>query len=75
MSSETTTPSEPTFRAERTEEHVVVHAARPLSEAQAGDITFVEDEKHAHLLHASRASAVVERRSNRPAIASSGTSG
>ena len=38
---------------------LVVKAARPLGEAQAGDITFIEDDKHAPLLHNSRASAAV----------------
>jgi UDP-3-O-[3-hydroxymyristoyl] glucosamine N-acyltransferase len=37
----------------------VIRAARPLDEAQPGDITFVEDEKHARNLHECRASAVV----------------
>jgi UDP-3-O-[3-hydroxymyristoyl] glucosamine N-acyltransferase len=37
----------------------VVHAARPLGEAQPGDITFIEDDKHAHHLDQCRASAVV----------------
>jgi UDP-3-O-[3-hydroxymyristoyl] glucosamine N-acyltransferase len=36
-----------------------IAAARPLREAQPGDITFVEDGKHAHLLHGCRASAAV----------------
>jgi UDP-3-O-[3-hydroxymyristoyl] glucosamine N-acyltransferase len=34
-------------------------AARALDEAQPGDITFVEDEKHARYLHDCRASAIV----------------
>ena len=38
---------------------VTISAARPLGEAQAGDITFVENDKHAHGLHACRASAAV----------------
>jgi UDP-3-O-[3-hydroxymyristoyl] glucosamine N-acyltransferase len=38
---------------------VVVHAARPLGEARAGDITFLESEKHAAQLVASAASAAV----------------
>jgi UDP-3-O-[3-hydroxymyristoyl] glucosamine N-acyltransferase len=38
---------------------VVITAARPLGEAQAGDVTFVEDTKHAHLLHDCPASAAV----------------
>jgi UDP-3-O-[3-hydroxymyristoyl] glucosamine N-acyltransferase len=33
--------------------------ARPLSEAQPGDITFVEHEKHLHAWHVSRASAAI----------------
>jgi UDP-3-O-[3-hydroxymyristoyl] glucosamine N-acyltransferase len=36
-----------------------IHAARSLSEARRGDITFVEDEKHASQLHSSHASAAV----------------
>jgi UDP-3-O-[3-hydroxymyristoyl] glucosamine N-acyltransferase len=36
-----------------------IRAARTLTEAQDGDITFVEDERHAPALHQSRASAVV----------------
>ncbi len=36
-----------------------ISAARPLGEAQAGDITFVESPKHAHQLPHSHASAVV----------------
>jgi UDP-3-O-[3-hydroxymyristoyl] glucosamine N-acyltransferase len=36
-----------------------IHAARPLKEARAGDITFVEDARHAAQLHASHASAAV----------------
>jgi UDP-3-O-[3-hydroxymyristoyl] glucosamine N-acyltransferase len=38
---------------------LVISAARPLDEAQPGDITFVEDAKHALQLHACRASAAV----------------
>jgi UDP-3-O-[3-hydroxymyristoyl] glucosamine N-acyltransferase len=38
---------------------LVIHAARPLGEARAGDVTFVENEKHAALLPSCRASAVV----------------
>jgi UDP-3-O-[3-hydroxymyristoyl] glucosamine N-acyltransferase len=38
---------------------LVIHAARPLSEAQPGDITFVEDDKHAVQLEGCRASAAV----------------
>lgn len=38
---------------------LIVHAARPLGEAQPGDITFVEDEKHAPQLHDCHASAAV----------------
>jgi UDP-3-O-[3-hydroxymyristoyl] glucosamine N-acyltransferase len=37
----------------------LVHAARPLGEAQAGDITFLETEKHALQLAASPAAAAV----------------
>jgi UDP-3-O-[3-hydroxymyristoyl] glucosamine N-acyltransferase len=36
-----------------------INAARPLDLAQRGEITFVEDEKHAHLLPGSQASAAV----------------
>jgi UDP-3-O-[3-hydroxymyristoyl] glucosamine N-acyltransferase len=36
-----------------------IHAARPLGEAQPGDITFLEHAKHVHLLHACKASAAV----------------
>jgi UDP-3-O-[3-hydroxymyristoyl] glucosamine N-acyltransferase len=36
-----------------------IHSARALSEAQPGDITFVDGEKHARELHQCRASAVV----------------
>ncbi|MCI0456814.1 MAG: UDP-3-O-(3-hydroxymyristoyl)glucosamine N-acyltransferase [Gemmataceae bacterium] len=36
-----------------------ITAARPLGAAQPGDITFVEDQKHAHLLHGCQASAAV----------------
>jgi UDP-3-O-[3-hydroxymyristoyl] glucosamine N-acyltransferase len=38
---------------------LVISAARPLSEAAGGDITFVEDEKHATRLHESKASAAI----------------
>src|SRR5205823_9303508 len=38
---------------------VAITAARPLGEAQPGDITFLEDLKHASALHTSRASAAV----------------
>jgi UDP-3-O-[3-hydroxymyristoyl] glucosamine N-acyltransferase len=38
---------------------LLIHAARPLKEARAGDITFVEDAKHAAQLKASQASAAV----------------
>jgi UDP-3-O-[3-hydroxymyristoyl] glucosamine N-acyltransferase len=38
---------------------LVVHAARPLHDAEPGDITFVEDLKHAGRLTGSRASAAV----------------
>jgi UDP-3-O-[3-hydroxymyristoyl] glucosamine N-acyltransferase len=38
---------------------LVINAARPVGEAQAGDITFLEDEKHANLLQGCRASAAV----------------
>ncbi len=38
---------------------LLITAARPLNEAQPGDITFVEDEKHAALLDDCRASAAV----------------
>jgi UDP-3-O-[3-hydroxymyristoyl] glucosamine N-acyltransferase len=41
------------------DENLVIHAARALTEAQAGEITFVEDEKHLAHLHASPASAAV----------------
>jgi UDP-3-O-[3-hydroxymyristoyl] glucosamine N-acyltransferase len=39
--------------------NMIVHAARPAPEAEAGDITFVENEQHAHLLHGCRASAAI----------------
>ncbi len=42
---------------------LVINAARALKEALPGDITFVEDEKHAAQLHHSRASAAVVPRS------------
>jgi UDP-3-O-[3-hydroxymyristoyl] glucosamine N-acyltransferase len=38
---------------------VLIHSARPLEEAQSGDITFVEDEKHLRQLAACKASAAV----------------
>lgn len=38
---------------------LVIQAARPLSEAQAGDITFLEDSKNVHYLQATKASAAV----------------
>jgi UDP-3-O-[3-hydroxymyristoyl] glucosamine N-acyltransferase len=38
---------------------LVIAAARPLGEAQPGDITFVENDKHAAQLHDCRASAAV----------------
>jgi UDP-3-O-[3-hydroxymyristoyl] glucosamine N-acyltransferase len=38
---------------------LVLHAARPLGEAQPGDITFIENDKHAHHLAQCRASAAV----------------
>ena len=38
---------------------VAIHSARPLGEAQPGDITFVTDERHAAQLHDSRASAAI----------------
>jgi UDP-3-O-[3-hydroxymyristoyl] glucosamine N-acyltransferase len=38
---------------------IVIAAARPLNVAQPGDITFVADDKHAVLLHQTRASAAV----------------
>jgi UDP-3-O-[3-hydroxymyristoyl] glucosamine N-acyltransferase len=37
----------------------VIVAARPLTEAGAGDVTFIESEKHAHFLHNCKASAIV----------------
>ena len=42
---------------------LMIQAARTLQEAQAGDITFLENDKNAHLLHACRASAVVAPKS------------
>lgn len=36
-----------------------IHAARPLGDAQPGDITFLDNDKHAHNLHGCRASAAV----------------
>lgn len=38
---------------------LTIHSARPLSEAGPGDISFIEDSKHAHHLHDCRASAIV----------------
>lgn len=38
---------------------LVIRAARPLDEAAAGEITFVENQGHAPLLHGSQASAAV----------------
>jgi UDP-3-O-[3-hydroxymyristoyl] glucosamine N-acyltransferase len=38
---------------------IAISAARPLGAAQPGDITFVADDKHAALLHQTRASAAV----------------
>lgn len=38
---------------------LVIHAARPLSDAEPGSITFIEDQKHAQHLITCRASAVV----------------
>jgi UDP-3-O-[3-hydroxymyristoyl] glucosamine N-acyltransferase len=38
---------------------LVINAARPVGEAQAGDITFLEDDKHAGLLQGCHASAAV----------------
>ena len=38
---------------------LVITAARPLGEAQPGDITFVENEQHVRELHGCRASAVI----------------
>jgi UDP-3-O-[3-hydroxymyristoyl] glucosamine N-acyltransferase len=40
---------------------LVIQAARPLGEAQPGDITFIEDDRHASLLHGCGASAAVAR--------------
>jgi UDP-3-O-[3-hydroxymyristoyl] glucosamine N-acyltransferase len=37
----------------------VIAAARPLTEAEPGDVTFVENDKHAHFLNGCKASAVV----------------
>jgi UDP-3-O-[3-hydroxymyristoyl] glucosamine N-acyltransferase len=39
--------------------NVAIRAARPLNEAQAGDITFVADSRHIARLHNTRASAAV----------------
>jgi UDP-3-O-[3-hydroxymyristoyl] glucosamine N-acyltransferase len=41
------------------EADTIVHAARPLEEAQRGDITFLEDDKHLRRLTACKASAAV----------------
>ncbi|HEV3079133.1 MAG TPA: UDP-3-O-(3-hydroxymyristoyl)glucosamine N-acyltransferase [Gemmataceae bacterium] len=41
------------------DDSLLIHAARTLKEAAAGDITFVEDEKHAAHLHHCHASAAV----------------
>lgn len=41
----------------------VIIAARPLNQAEAGDITFLDNERHAHQLHSCRAAAVVTPRS------------
>jgi UDP-3-O-[3-hydroxymyristoyl] glucosamine N-acyltransferase len=41
------------------DEGLVINAARPLGEAQAGDITFVEQKKHVEQLHGCPASAAV----------------
>jgi len=38
---------------------IAIQSARPLNVAQAGDITFVTDDKHAALLHQCRASAAL----------------
>jgi UDP-3-O-[3-hydroxymyristoyl] glucosamine N-acyltransferase len=38
---------------------LLISAARPAAEAQAGEITFIEDAKHVHLLQECQASAVV----------------
>jgi UDP-3-O-[3-hydroxymyristoyl] glucosamine N-acyltransferase len=43
----------------RGDPEILIHAARSLQEAQAGDITFVEDDKHLPLLSHCRASAAV----------------
>jgi UDP-3-O-[3-hydroxymyristoyl] glucosamine N-acyltransferase len=39
--------------------NVAIQSARPVGEAQPGDITFVSDDKHASQLHRSRASAAI----------------
>lgn len=39
--------------------NLLIKAARPLGDAQAGDITFVEDDKHLQQLHDCQASAAV----------------
>ena len=38
---------------------LLIGAARPISEAQPGDITFLENDKHSHLIPNCQASAVV----------------
>jgi UDP-3-O-[3-hydroxymyristoyl] glucosamine N-acyltransferase len=38
---------------------LLIHAARPVKEARTGEITFIEDDKHAPQLHDSAASAAV----------------
>ena len=38
---------------------LLIAAARPLDEAASGDITFLENARHAHLLHSTKASAAV----------------
>lgn len=38
---------------------LLIHAARPLKDAQSGEITFVEDDQHAQQLEESQASAAV----------------
>src|SRR5438132_8641193 len=43
----------------RGDPEILITAARSLQEAQAGDITFVEDDKHLPLLSQCRASAAV----------------
>ena len=41
------------------DDSLAIRAARTLREAEPGDITFVEDDKHTRELHACRASAVI----------------